>query len=127
MDSSQAFSNVARFVEKKLRKRRVHMDPAPRSVRLCIGCHLAEKDHAEADRYYAHTLHIAATICVCEAFGELSTGSQYGVLLHEFGHIYGGREECDADLFSDEMLGVDLQYRGAGIQYASPSKVESVK
>ena len=127
MDTSQAFSNVAKFVERKLRQRRIHVDPPPRDVRLCIGCHLAEKDHAEAERYYAHTFHMVGTICVCEAFGELPTGSQYGVLLHEFGHIYGGKEECDADLFSDECLGVDIAYKGSGVQYVAPAKVEGVR
>lgn len=125
MDSSQAFTNVARFIERKLRQIKLHVDPAPRNVRLCVGCHLAEKDHVEAERYYAHTFHLVNAICVCEAFSELPTGTQYGILLHEFGHLYGGREECDADLWPDERLGVEIGYKGDGVQWVKPSIVES--
>jgi hypothetical protein len=56
-------------------------------VEIC-PCPLAEKDHKENPRVFAHTIHIENTICVCRAFSRLPISNQRGIIFHEMGHLY---------------------------------------
>jgi len=82
----------------------------PRNVSIIHGCKVANKDHAEVERYYAHTFHRKNAICTCDAFEELNPEHQFGILLHEFGHLYGGESEAEADLWVEEALGIEIDY-----------------
>ena len=83
---------------------------SPDEIALNMACPLADKDHAETERFYAHTFHKAKTICVATAFADLPPEHQIGILLHEFGHLFGGMNEAEADLWVDEVLGIDISY-----------------
>lgn len=56
-------------------------------VRLQV-CEQAEKDHEKKERWYAHTGHLPDTICVCEAIEDLDEDIIYGIMMHEFGHLF---------------------------------------
>jgi hypothetical protein len=77
-------------------------------------CSLANKEHAKSRRQYAHTFHFPMVICVADAFEELPLGYRLGILLHECGHLYLGRDvesERAADEIIDRIYGVRLQRR----------------
>lgn len=83
---------------------------SPSEIALEMACPLADKDHAEAERFYAHTFHKPKTICVATAFAGLPPEHQIGILLHEFGHLFGGMNEAEADLWVQKVLGIDIDY-----------------
>lgn len=92
---------------------------SPQEVFLVVGCPEAEQDHAEDERVFAHTFHVPKTVCVARAFENLKDGHKLGIMLHEFGHLYGGQEEGIADLWVDENLGIDLDYVNM-VQWVEP-------
>jgi len=103
MTGMDALNVVAEFIEMELGI------PAE-AVVGCVDCPEVEADHKESWRVHAHTLHHPATICLAKAFEDLADEHKIGIMLHEFGHIYGGPGEADADLWVSDELGIDIDY-----------------
>lgn len=74
-------------------------------------CPLSVKDNAEDPRVFAHALHYKNTICLHPLFEDLKDEFKCGILLHEMGHVFGGEEEAEADLWVDEQLRIAIKYR----------------
>jgi hypothetical protein len=92
-------------------------------IGLVRNCPVIEKDHKEDARVYAHAFHRKNRICVCRAIDKLSTGHKLGIMLHELGHAFGRQhDEPGADLWVEEKLGVDLEYRKL-VQWAPPGLI----
>ena len=53
-------------------------------------CSLADKEHQESGRQYAHVFHRNGAICVSSAFESLPTRLKIAILLHETGHLLAG-------------------------------------
>ncbi|HEC61337.1 MAG TPA: hypothetical protein ENI27_03685 [bacterium] len=82
----------------------------PHYIELFIGCSDLEESHRQIPRVHAHVFHIPMTICVTESIEGLSDEHKIGILLHEMGHIYGGYDDADADLWVQDALGIDIAY-----------------
>lgn len=106
VDTFKMLAEVSRWIEDT----DLRLPFSPWNVSLVFGCSEAEDDHANNERIFAHTLHLPRTICVAQAFEDLKDGHKLGIILHEFGHLYGGRDEGAADLWVDEELGIDIDY-----------------
>jgi len=72
-------------------------------------CRVAERDHTRSRRQYAHTGHVKGVICVARAYYTLPVKYRVGVLLHEFGHLAGARDEMDADALAFKLFGVEVE------------------
>jgi hypothetical protein len=84
----------------------------PAMIRICV---LANHDHADSPRVFAHTLHVEEYICVSHNFELLADSYQFGIMFHEFAHLfceylYEEHTEEDADDFSRIELGIPLVY-----------------
>lgn len=75
-------------------------------------CALAERDHKEDIRNYAHTYHYENTICLAEAFWELPRQYRDGIILHEIGHLIAGSHGSE-----DEANEAAYEWSGSRIQY----------
>lgn len=75
-------------------------------------CAIADRDHRENIRNYAHTYHYPRTICLAEAFWELPREYRDGIILHEIGHLLAGPQgsEADANRAAEEWSGSRIQY-----------------
>lgn len=124
MTSGEAFEAVRSFIDAE----RSDLVGELWSIDFNFGCPVAEEDHEEDPRYYAHTfcaLHPKGdTICVARAFEELDDRFKVGILLHEFGHLFGGHSDADADWWVEEELGIDIHYDPeTTVQYVSPEDI----
>lgn len=75
-------------------------------------CSLAEREHQQNLRWYAHTYHYDNTICVCEDFWGLPKKHFDAILLHEIGHIIAGptASEAEANRVAEELSGSKIKY-----------------
>lgn len=75
-------------------------------------CALAEKEHREKLRWYAHTYHYENTICVCNAFWDLPKDNREAIILHEIGHLAAGPSgnEQDANNAAEALFGTKIRY-----------------
>lgn len=103
MRTVMAFRAVKKIIAQKF--------PSAASVNLIIGCPIAEKDHKDSPRQYAHALHLDNVICVTHKMEELPTKNLVGIFFHEFGHILGGNEENEADMLIMENFNIVIKYR----------------
>ena len=99
-------------------------------VRLDRKCRVAELDHAQDGRVFAHVFHHAGLIiCLCRAFDKLPLGHRIGILLHEIGHLMSDGGEAEADLWVQDNLDIDIDFkplRGKierSVQWVDPKKV----
>lgn len=106
MTTEEAFKAVAYLIDSST----VWIPCQASTIRLKVGCPVVEKSHLCSPRVHAHALHRSRTICVVEDFEGLSDEHKLGVLLHEFGHVYGGDDDAEADLWVEETLGIDIRY-----------------
>jgi len=84
-------------------------------------CKLADAINEEKPRVYAHTYHAPFVVCVCRKFVSAPDEVILGVLLHEIGHLFGGKRERDADRFIYNTLGVKIRYKGKErLEWVSP-------
>jgi hypothetical protein len=85
-------------------------------VELNVGCPDLERVHKKVWRVHAHVFHYDWTICIVEDIELLPDEHKFGIMLHEFGHLYGGETDAEADLWVEEALGVVICYRDT-LQY----------
>ncbi len=88
---------------------------------LLATCSETEKEHQLSPRQYAHTGHKKNTICICEAFAELSDEFSLGILVHEIGHavalaypdlIAEDHSEDEANYIGELATGIKVHWRG---------------
>ena len=80
---------------------------------------------AARQRAYMHTGHIKQYICTHPDAAKLSDGFLFGVLFHEFGHVFTGAGEAKADQWVFEKLGLPLRYKGAKkLEWIDPKILE---
>ena len=72
-------------------------------------CALANREHEESKRQYAHVGHKDGTICVANAFFSLPLEFRWGILYHELGHLAGAEGEMEADRRAEELFGVRIE------------------
>lgn len=106
MTTEEAFASVAVLIDSVV----VWLPCQASTIKLRGGCPVIEKAHDASWRVHAHALHRLLTICVAQEIEDLPDEHKLGIFLHEFGHIYGGPDEADADLWVEENLGIDLRY-----------------
>jgi hypothetical protein len=86
-------------------------------------CKLVEQDHKEDNRVYAHVFHKPKkTICLARAFDRLPLGHKIGIMLHEIGHLMSNGGEAEADLWVNDHLGIDIDFKNT-IQWVEPGEV----
>lgn len=91
-------------------------NPRPRHVdRVEVRwCSMAQKDHDESPRQYAHTFHRKEpVVCVCREWWDLPRGYRDGIMAHEVGHFLAGprgSERAADDAFRD-LSGHAIGYR----------------
>lgn len=75
-------------------------------------CDLANKEHEDSLRQYAHTFHRSDYICLATEFFELPIDYAMGILAHEVGHLLSGSNssELEADHAVMRKLGVTIHY-----------------
>jgi hypothetical protein len=81
-------------------------------------CSEADSDHARSPRAYAHVGHYAHCVCLSRAIVFLPREFVVGILLHELGHLAGGKTEAVADQLGGALAGVVIQrrtHKGHGI------------
>lgn len=86
-------------------------------------CHVADKEHDDCKRQYAHTYHFGSDdnfnapeiICVAKSFNNLPIEHQMGILAHEIGHLLAGYEadEITADIVVRNVLDVRIRYKNS--------------
>lgn len=92
-------------------------------------CELANKDHNEERRNYAHSYHINNNvICVADAFITLPMEIQMALLAHEVGHLLVGHvdhSEKQADKIANKFFKIKIQYRNS--LYGNDLQIVSIK
>jgi uncharacterized cupin superfamily protein len=83
-------------------------------------CSWADREHEKSFRQYAHTFHRKNVICVAESFSDLPSQNQFGILLHELGHLAYPNIE-------DEQKIDELIYVLSGIRIYREKTVETVQ
>ena len=87
------------------------------------ACRMAEKDHHDDLRVYAHVFHGPdMTICLCKAYSKLTLGHKIGIMVHEIGHLMSDGGEAEADLWVHEHLGINIDFK-ATVQWVEPEVV----
>lgn len=93
------------------------------SIKLDRKCRLVREDHKEDPRVYAHVFHRQGNaICICPAFDRLRLEHKIGILVHEIGHLMSKGGEAEADLWVQENMGVDIDFRDT-LQWVDPKQV----
>lgn len=86
-------------------------------------CRIVEKDHEDDPRVFAHVFHRKGHhICVCREFIDLPLGHQIGILLHEIGHLMSDSGEAEADLWVQDFLDIDIEFKNT-LQWVDPKEV----
>lgn len=81
---------------------------------IVYDCPEVIAEHKESSRQFAHVRHFRNTICLHHAFNILPDGHKLGILAHELGHLQtSGGGEAEADLWVQEVMGIDIQYRNS--------------
>lgn len=92
-------------------------------IQVFRKCKLAERDHAEDPRVFAHVFcRRAGTICLCKDFDLLPLGHQIGIIIHEIGHLMSKGGEAEADLWVQDNLDVDIEFKNL-IQWVDPRAI----
>lgn len=99
-------------------------------------CKIAEEDHKECKRQYAHVYHYQGSgvrgeiICVVKDFDKLPIEHKMGILAHEIGHLIAGYEadEITADIVARNTLGVRIRYKnsehGRNLQFLNKTDIK---
>jgi hypothetical protein len=79
-----------------------------------IQCGIADRDHEDSIRQYAHTMHYKNTICIAGEWRGLPINFQMGVIAHEVGHLLFGstdHTEQDADKAANKFFDIKIKYK----------------
>lgn len=78
-------------------------------------CELAQREHGESKRQYAHVFHRDNVICVCFDFLTVPKHYRQGIIWHEIGHLLVGPEgsEQDANEAVYQEFGIRIKYRNS--------------
>ena len=79
-------------------------------------CALADKEHKNSTRQYAHTYHHKNVICLAGAWKDISMDHQMGILAHEVGHLITGvadHTELEADKVANKFFNIHIRYKGS--------------
>ena len=97
-------------------------------------CPLADQEHRDAKRQYAHVFHRKNAICVAQAFYRLPRKTQVAILLHEAGHLLAGvnGSEAMANEKARAYSGVKLWYKdqppyGEELEWIRPEDVSKAE
>lgn len=95
----------------------------PSDIRLDRKCALVVKDHKEDKRVFAHVFHRRGNvICLSRAFDRLELPHKIGILIHEIGHLMSAGGESEADLWAEENLDIDIDFKDT-LQWVDPVEV----
>ena len=95
----------------------------PTQIQISRKCKLSERDHAEDPRVFAHVFcDRTDTICLCKDFDLLPAGHKIGIILHEIGHLMSDSGEAEADLWVQDHLGIDIDFKDL-VQWVDPQNV----
>ena len=90
---------------------------------LINKCKVADSEHRQSVRQYAHVGHVDNTICLAYAWKHLPLNNQMAIIAHEIGHLlYGNTDhtEQDADREVNKFLRIKILYNdsryGIGLQ-----------
>lgn len=92
-------------------------------------CTLADADHRQERRFYAHVLHVDGCICICRAIADLPDEHAFAILLHELGHFLDTSEEDElaVDRLAFEEFGIPIRRvssrYGRNLEYIEPKYV----
>lgn len=93
-------------------------------------CELANREHKESKRQYAHVFHNINTICIAHAMRNLPATHYYGILAHEIGHLISGGGERQADRIMYETYGIKIRYKdskyGNRLEYLTKKDIEKL-
>jgi hypothetical protein len=96
-------------------------------------CKLADADHQEKKRWYAHTFHRQNVICTARAFNVLPPEWRLAILLHEIGHLLAGptASEAAANEAVEKDSGIKIVYRdgpyGENLERINVNQVEKAR
>ena len=79
-----------------------------------VHCKLAQKEHNESRRQYAHVFHVPNQICLAYEFADLPERFRLGLLMHELGHILAGPTK--GEKAANDAI---LDYSGVTVHYGS--------
>lgn len=103
-----AFSRVKAYVMHKSGGHRA----AHVALRICPDIRKGLSGAARR-RAFMHTGHAKNYICTNIDASKLPDGHLFGILFHEFGHIFAGAGEGKADQWAFERFGIPILYKGA--------------
>lgn len=96
-------------------------------------CKVADKDHKESLRQYAHVYHKKDVICVAPSFFRLPLEHQTGLIAHEVGHLLAGESEdreYKADEAANSFFKIKIKYKdspyGERLQYLTVKESRNV-
>lgn len=100
---------------------------------ILIQCGIADRDHKNSLRQYAHTLHYRNTICIAGVWAKLPIDYQMGVIAHEVGHLLAGNvehSEEEADSLANKFFHIRIRYKngvyGKHLQWLSLNDIMNV-
>lgn len=86
-------------------------------VTLKVGEEGVQRDHRNSERQFAATLSMpyASEIRFCRAANKLKPEFLYGIMLHEWGHVFAhhlhdNEEESAADIVMADRFGIPINY-----------------
>lgn len=95
-------------------------------------CKLAQADHDESVRQYAHTFHKKNVICMCKELNALPNKHYWAIIAHEIGHLIAGHRgsEKTADKAANKFFGIKIYYTdskyGKKLQTLSKKDIQTV-
>ncbi len=105
---------------------RVLRNEAPSELKV-HHCQVAQKDHDESVRQYAHVFcRRDKGVCVARELWDLPKDHRAGIIAHELGHLLAGPRgsEQDADDAFERVSGYKIRYKdgpwGERLQYVGP-------
>jgi len=98
--------------------------PAFPKTKLFWGCRVAENDHIHEYRQFAHVFHKHDRICVAREICTLPDQNLYGILVHEFGHLFADMEvKGHPEVAADSSV---YFYLGIMVRYEDPHQIQTI-
>ncbi len=116
----RAFARVKAYIMRRPGGRSI----ANISLRVCLEIRRGLRGVKRA-RAYMHTGHVKRHICTTADAAKLSDGFLFGILFHEFGHVFVGVGEGKADQWVFEKLGIVIHYKSQKkLEWVDPKTLE---